>query len=325
MQFNPPIGLRNRHMQTIFSSIGPRRAIVRNNFKAFASTSQPMILNCHDAIRLAGVLNQASEMPAQKLVILIHGWEGSADSSYMLSMTTKLLNAGIDVFRLNLRDHGNTHHLNKYIFNSTMIEEVMTGLEDLQSRLSYEDYSLVGFSLGGNFSLRVAALAHDKAISLSKVITFCPAIHAKPSNALLNQPKNYIYGQYFVHKWKRSLVKKLEFFPEYEYGESLTKMKTLNQMNAELIPKYTDYSDVDAYFDAYAITGDVMAKTICPCYLHFAKDDMMIPYQDIELIADNSDLHVTLTNRGGHCGYIMNWKLESWQDERVIELLQKSH
>ena len=324
MQFKPPFGLRNRHIQTIFSSVGPRRFIVRNNFKPFVSTTQPMILNCHDGIRLAGALNQASANSAKKCAILIHGWEGSIDSSYMLSMTSKLLKAGIDVFRLNLRDHGESHHLNKVIFNSTLIEEVMTGLEDLQSRLNYTEYSLSGFSLGGNFALRVAALGHDKNLTLSKVVAFCPAVHAKTSNEVLNQSKNYIYGQYFVRKWKRSLVKKLKYFPEYDYGDSLNKMKTLNEMNRLLIPKYTEFDDVDTYFDAYAITGDVMAKTICPCYLHFAKDDMIIPYQDIELLADNPDLHITLTERGGHCGYIQNWKFDSWQDERVLELVNQN-
>ena len=75
------------------------------------------------------------------------------------------------------------------------------------------------------------------------------------------------------------------------------------------------------YFDAYAITGSMLDKTICPCHLHFAKDDMMIPYQDIDLLADNPDIHITVTERGGHCGFLKNWKFDCWQDERVIELV----
>jgi predicted alpha/beta-fold hydrolase len=113
----------------------------------------------------------------------------------------------------------------------------------------------------------------------------------------------------------------LEHFPHYGYGESLAAMKTLDEMNKELIPSYTAYQDVEEYFAAYAITGDFLASTICPCYLHFAKDDMIIPYQDVELLADNPDLDITITEKGGHCGFIMNWKFESWQDHRTLELL----
>ena len=321
MSFTPPAGLGNRHVQTILSSVGPRRMRVRSAFAPYQPSEQQLILNCHDGIRLAGILNRAGSEASDRLVILIHGWEGSASSSYMLSMTSSLLNQGFDVFRLNLRDHGDTHHLNEGIFNSTLVAEVISGLEDLQSRLIYSDYTLVGFSLGGNFSLRVAALAHDRNIKLSKVIAFCPALHAGRSNWLLNSAKNYVYGQYFVRKWKRSLFKKLEYFPDYGYGDSLGAMRTLDEMNQKLIPSYTPYDDINEYFEAYAITGDFLSDTICPCHLHFAMDDMMIPYQDIELLADNPDLHVTLTEKGGHCGFLMNWKLDSWQDYRVLELM----
>ena len=57
--FSPPIGLRNKHVQTILASVGPRKRIVRQSFAEFKSDEQIMILNCHDGIRLSGVYNQA--------------------------------------------------------------------------------------------------------------------------------------------------------------------------------------------------------------------------------------------------------------------------
>lgn len=321
MSFNPPWGLSNAHVQTILSSVGPRRLAIRRKFAAHKQKQLSVILNCHDGIRLQGWYNTASTQPAAQLVILLHGWEGSAESSYMLSMASALLDAGYDVFRLNLRDHGGTQHLNEGIFNSTLLPEVISGLEDLQARFHYQRYSLVGFSLGGNFALRIAANASNRNISLHKTIAFCPALHAGRSNTVLNAKSNFVYGQYFVRKWKRSLKKKLIHYPTYEYGPRLNGMKTLDEMNAQLIPRYTDFDNVEEYFAAYAITGTALAQTISPCYLHFAKDDMIIPYQDIALLADNPQLNICLSERGGHCGFIKNWKLESWQDERVLELL----
>ena len=320
-KYTPPFGLGNRHVQTILASVGPRRTRIRKAFAQHQKVAQTVIVSCHDGIRLSGELNLCAAQPASRLVVLIHGWEGSSDSSYMLSMTTRLLVAGIDVFRLNLRDHGDSHHLNEGIFNSTLVAEVVSGLEDLQTRFKYPENFLVGFSLGGNFALRVAALALNSSLQLSKVIVFCPALHAARSNRELNSLANYVYGQYFVRKWKKSLLKKLEYFPHYEYRDSLANMKTLDDMNRQLVPIYTPFATMEEYFEAYAITGDVLARTVCPCYLHFSRDDMMIPYQDIELLADNPHLHITLTEKGGHCGFLMNWKLDSWQDVRVLELV----
>lgn len=325
IEFQPPFGLRSPHIQTVFSSIGPRKLGLLRKFAPFKQHQQEMILQTADGVRLQGFHNiakagQSSADKSKQLVILIHGWEGCHESSYMLSMTSTLLSKGIDVFRLNLRDHGATHHLNKELFNSTMIDEVIQAIAQLQNTLGYCEYVLGGFSLGGNFALRVAAQAHDRGVSLSKCVVFCPVVNASDSNEELLKSQNRVYGKYFVRKWKRSLSEKLKHFPHYEYGAVLDSLNTLDQLNARFIPEYTPYHDVEEYFKAYAINGDAMSKTICPCYLHFSRDDMIIPISGASELADNPDLHISITDHGGHCGYLMNWKFESWQDQRMLDL-----
>lgn len=323
MSFKPPIGLRNPHLQTILSSMGPRKWLENKRFSVHAENSQEVILDCGDGVRLQGFYNQADSQPDQAkqvLPILIHGWEGSAESVYIKSLSSRLIENGYPVFRLNMRDHGDTHHLNEGIFNSTLLEEVIAAVKQIQSKFDYQHYVLVGFSLGGNFALRVAASLEDE-LKLSQVIAFCPAIHAQRSNDALHESKNWLYGRYFMRKWKRSLLKKISHFPQYNFANDLIQMKSLNQMNQEFIPQYTAFDDVESYFDAYAITGDRLAKTSCPCYLYFAKDDMIVPYQDAELIAEQPDMHIGITEYGGHCGFLTNWKFDSWSDQRALELL----
>ena len=321
--FVPAFGLRNSHLQTVLSSQGPRKYNREKRFSPYLKSQFAILLNGGDGVRLEGFHNRASEEPSNELVIMIHGWEGSHESTYMKSMATSLLDEGYDTFRLNMRDHGETHHLNKGLFNSTLLDEVMNAISDLQSRLRYQKYTLVGFSLGGNFCLRVAANAHDKPLVLERVIAFCPAVHGGQSTQALNQPQNWFYSHYFVRKWRRSLLKKLEHWPEYDFGADLGSLKTLNEMNEAFVPRYTHFEKVDDYFDAYAIDGDKLANTICPCYLHFSKDDMIIPVKGVNLLCDNPDLHVTITEYGGHCGFLMNWRGDSWQDVRTLELISR--
>lgn len=324
IDYHPPFGLRNTHVQTILSSVGPRKALVAKRFTPYANAQQKWVLDGGDGVRLEGYFNQAVKRQSQQLIILIHGWEGSHESSYMKSMAMLLLENGLDVFRLNLRDHGDTHELNKGIFNSTMIDEVTNAVEDLQSKLVYSKYHLAGFSLGGNFSLRLAANAHDRNISLATVSAFCPAIHAAQSNVALNLRSNWLYGRYFVRKWKRSLRKKIEHWPDYDFGPQMESLKTLDQLNDAFIPKYTGFSNVDDYFDAYAISGSVLDSTIAPCYLHFAEDDRIIPVEGVDQLSKNPNIHIMVTKFGGHCGYMSNWRGESWQDQRVLEIIQQS-
>jgi len=323
-EFQPSFGLRNPHVQTIFSSVGPRKLSISKRFKPYADSQKKLVLDGGDGIRLEGYFNQAVQRQSEQMMILIHGWEGCHTSSYMQSMTMTLLENGVDVFRLNLRDHGDTQALNEGIFNSTLIDEVINAVEDLQSKRPYAKYHLAGFSLGGNFSLRLAAMAHEHTISLSSVIAFCPAIHAAQSNEALNQRENWLYGRYFVRKWKKSLRKKIQHWPQYDFGPTMEALKTLDELNHEFIPKYTSFSNVDDYFHAYAISGSILDSTIAPCYLHFAEDDMIIPVKGVEQLSKNSNVNVYVTKYGGHCGFISNWKGESWQDLRVLEIIRQS-
>ena len=96
-------------------------------------------------------------------VVLLHGWEGSAESLYVLSLAQQLYRRGFEVVRLNLRDHGETHHLNRELFHSCRLPEVVGAVRSAAAALPRPALQLVGFSLGGNFMLRVAAQAARRA------------------------------------------------------------------------------------------------------------------------------------------------------------------
>lgn len=320
MGFKPPFLFRNTHIQTLFSSIWPRKGLIASRQKRFQNSEQPVVLNCNDGVKLLGIYNQ-HKIKSDVLVILIHGWEGSVNSTYMLSMFQSLSQAGYDVFRLNLRDHGDSHHLNKQLFNSTLIDEVVSAIEQIQRQYPHKRCYLSGFSLGGNFSLRVAAKAHKYDIQLCKVVAFSPLIHGGISSEVLNEKRNFLYERHFVSKWKKSLVKKLNYFPQLDYQNILPKLKTLDDMNRMLIPAYTEYKDIEEYFDAYSITGKALEKLVCPCHFIISKDDSIIPVRDIQELAKNNLLNIEITQYGGHCGFIKNWKLESWQDERLLQII----
>jgi len=132
--------------------------------------------------------------------VLLHGWEGSVNSSYILANWARLYQAGFDVFRLNFRDHGDTHHLNPGIFHSCRLDEVINALRDLQDRLQAGPWFLAGYSLGGNFSLRVALNAEQAGLNLAQVVAICPVIN--PANAMSAMEQGLrFYEWYFERKW----------------------------------------------------------------------------------------------------------------------------
>ena len=152
--FKPPRHLRNAHIQTVLNSQGPRKLRAKRILQRLST--QLLELRAEDGTLLLAELDLAVA-PRAALVVLLHGWEGSSRSSYLVTTAARLLAQGYDVLRVNLRDHGESHHLNRELFNSTRTPEVASALQGFVDTHNYERIFLVGYSLGASFALRIAA------------------------------------------------------------------------------------------------------------------------------------------------------------------------
>ena len=98
--FRPPAWLANRHVQSIFPSLPFRRPAVERRCRRLVAASQPLVLDCGEDVRLLALhatQERLGRPPARRLAVLLHGWEGSASSLYILSLGQLLLDAGFDV------------------------------------------------------------------------------------------------------------------------------------------------------------------------------------------------------------------------------------
>lgn len=315
--FKPPRHLRNAHLQTVLNSQGPRRLRARRILQTL--NTEALILPAEDGTRLLAELDRARH-DRSALVVLLHGWEGSSRSSYMLTTAARLLAQGFDVLRLNLRDHGDSHHLNRELFNSTRSPEVASALRGFVNGRDYAHVFLAGFSLGASFALRVAADAGE-ALGLDASIAVCPP--ADPARAMdaLNRGF-FVYERYFFKRWQRSLQRKLECFPEHDYAADLAAAKTIDDLNRLFIPSHTIYQQVEDYFAAYALVGDRLSSMAMPAYLIASEDDPIIPVDDLARIDPTENLHVETHRYGGHCGFIESLAARSWVEDRILQLLR---
>jgi uncharacterized protein len=324
--FRPPAWIANRHVQSILPSLPFRRPGVEKRASAVIAASRPLVLDCGAGVRLlawhAGPA-AGSASATRRLAVLLHGWEGSADSLYLLSAAQLLHERGHDVVRLNLRDHGGTHSLNRDLFHSCRLPEVVGAVARLQALFPGHMLQLAGFSLGGNFWLRVGARAREAALRIARIVAVCPVLEpAATLDALERGPA--IYHRYFMHKWRRSLRLKQAAWPGvYDFDEMLGD-SSLRSMTERLVLRYTDFPDLASYLAGYAITGDVLASLEAPSRIITSADDPMILARDLARVARPAALELTLTSRGGHCGYIEALGGPSWIDRRIAAELERS-
>jgi len=321
--FRPPWLLRSRHVQTISATTGPRRLLRRNTWRALRKREREVILDAGEGVRLSGLFSghpDPGEGP-RDLVTIIHGWEGSGNSLYVLSAAGYLFDQGFDVFRLHLRDHGKSHGLNREPFTCTRLGEAITALGTADREFPHRRHFLVGFSLGGNFALRMALHTNVAGIDLAKVVAICPVVLPHLTMDDL-EAGFFVYHAYFLHKWKRSLRKKLALFPDLGYGAALATRQSLRAMNDYFVPHLTEFAKPIDYFMGYAIAGDVLRGLTVPSHILAAADDPVIDVRHFDQVARPPCLSLEITQHGGHCGFIKNFRMESWADQRIAELLR---
>lgn len=324
--FLPARGLRNAHLQSVLSSSPARARHAARKLAEAAASHQTLTLDGGDGIRLQGVLSTPQGSSEQRqvqhrtLVLLLHGWEGSAQSSYVRAAAARLLQDGYRVFRLNFRDHGDTHHLNEEIFHSGRIAEVAAAAADLVTRLAVQRLAVAGWSLGGNFALRLGLAANAANLPLTALAAICPAIDpARTMSALENGLPLYL--RYFEHKWRRSLAKKRKLFPErHDFDDAVLKLR-MRPLTAYFAEHHTDYGSLENYFDAYSIAGERLAALPVSADILMAADDPVVPVADFHAIAHLPSLRIELAEYGGHCGFLLDWQMNGYAEDWLSRCL----
>lgn len=314
--------LGNTHVQSLLASSKVRRHLKSNNYSALIANQRSGLFDGGDGIRLHAYysLHSGQEHPGNnKLVIMIHGWEGSADSTYLLSAASALFNEGYAILRLHLRDHGPSTHLNRELFHAARLDEVIHAIKDAQMRFPAYAFYLVGFSLGGNFALRISQRAREKAIFLQHVVAVSPVFSpAQTMQALEMGPA--IYRAYFLKKWKRALQSKQSCFPELYNFQHLNSNTSLMNITEHLVTAHTHFDSVDDYFDSYTLQARDFEETSILTDVILAADDPVIPLAGTEAFSSSHKFRLRIFPKGGHCGFIQNWRFESWLDNELIRL-----
>ena len=301
----------------MLASTGARRRSIAKRTSPLVAAEKEIVLDCGDGVRLQCFASSPPDSTGRPAVIL-HGWEGSATSLYILSLSQLLFDRGYEVLRLNMRDHGETHHLNPDLFHSCRLSDVVGALRAIQNLYPTQPLRLAGFSLGGNFVLRAAATANESGLSIAKVVAVSPVLD--PEETLVALEESFPgYQLYFVRKWMRSLLKKQARWPKIYDFQELGKMSDLRRMTAVLVKRFTEFPTLEDYLNGYAITGPHLQRLSVPARIITSLDDPIIPAQSLQRLATPPSLQLTVTRHGGHCGFLERLSGPSWVEQKIVE------
>ena len=314
--FTPPFLMRNQFIQTSIASLKFRK----RGANPMVEAGKEVILDCGEGVRLKG--NYSPHPENKALVIFLHGWEGSQDSTYVVTAGRQVYRRGASVFRLNYRDHGGTHELNEGLFYSTLFNEVFEAVKQAASRADGAPVYICGFSLGGNFALRIARSLRDLSIlNLKHIFSISPVVDPWGAAPLIDNTK--IYKHYFLKKWAESLRQKEAAFPHlYDFKPFLSET-TVMGLTQKLLPAYSEYSEIKSYFDAYRIDTHDLENCPVPVSIITAEDDGIIPVENLLTLKLNDNGRKIIHAHGGHNGFFQSLTGPTWYDDYIEQVMKK--
>jgi predicted alpha/beta-fold hydrolase len=313
--YRPPFWARDPLVQT---SLG-RARYRRWGPNAMLEHAREEILTTPEGVRLQCFVSKVKGGMGRGSAILLPGWESSANTTYMVCLGRKLFREGFDVYRLNFRDHGGTHHLNEGMFHGALLQEVADAVGMIGSNANGQPVFLIGFSMGGNFALRLAGLELP---FLNTIYAVSPVLNPLASTRKIDE--NPLLRAYFREKWLRSMKRKEELFPHRYNFEELYQELDILKMTDMILCKYTEFPSVEAYFGQYTLTPEKLAEVRIPTCVIVSEDDPVLadaPYTDYLSL---EKVWFSVQKYGGHIGFIRPTLRVSWADRIIAKGMLES-
>jgi predicted alpha/beta-fold hydrolase len=320
--FVPHPLLGGPHAQTIVSSMHYTR---HKSFRPERALYESRLFEVEPGSSVLLKCRWQTERHSAPTVLVLHGLEGSTDSLYMMGTAQKAYRAGFNVVGMNMRNCGGTEHLASTLYHSGMSGDIHRVLADeLMSREGLTEVFVAGFSMSGNMVLRLAG-EYGAAFpaALAGIAAVSPSIDLDSCAAALERRGNLLYRWSFVKHLRERVRRKARLRPGAFDTRHLHSVRTIRQFDERYTAPHGGYRDAADYYARTSSRAVIHAIRVPALIIH-AEDDPLIPVEPFSDrgIADNPDVLLVLTRRGGHVGFLSDRAAgedRHWAENRVVE------
>jgi predicted alpha/beta-fold hydrolase len=314
--FEPHPLLSNGHLQTIVARYWPVPRI------KLPSTYHEVELG-HGA-RLS-VLQSIPDSwrPGDPAVVMVHGLAGCVRSPYLSRVGLRLYRMGLRVIRMNMRGAGSGYGISKNFYHGGRSEDPRAVVGWLAHLAPGSPIGLVGFSLGANLVLKLAAEAADDPIEgFDCVVAANPPLDLQACCIHIRRPQGKIYDWNFIQLLKAEERKLRVAFPELPPVDFSGVRNLFEFDNAYTAPR-NGFRDADEYY-ARSSSAPLIPRIKAPGLVIHAADDPFIPVEPLLRVEFPKQLALELNPHGGHLGYLSRRSGDGdrrWLDARIASWL----
>lgn len=310
--FHPPALLRSANAQTLWSPIRHRTAWLCGAFRDVPTPDG-------DFVRLHTFLPPQEPVAA---VLVLHGLEGSVESSSVQLLCDGLLRRGFACHVLEFRGCGRAP-LNRArrLYHSG--ETTDAGL--VLDLLAAEPLPLhaVAMSMGANVLGRLLAERGDTAPVRSAALISTPFVLAEAARAV-DRAAFGLYQRVFLRTLLPKALAKERQYPGCIDAERVRHCRTIVEYDNLVTAPLHGFRDADDYYTRCSC-GPVLGAIRVPTLLVSSLDDPLVPAHTFphRMAAESQWLHALPTESGGHLGFIgRDWR--AWHPDVVARFLRSA-
>ncbi len=310
---HPPFYLFNRHLETIFPSMFRKIAGIYER--------ERLELTDGDFLDLDWMRRKNN-----KLVILSHGLEGSSERHYSKGAAHYFYQRGWDALAWNCRGcSGEMNRLPRFYHHGATDDLAAVIGHAIQN--NYTHVTLVGFSMGGSLSLKYVGEREDQVPpEIKSVATFSVPCDLGASARELDKPNKRFYLNRFLKKLEKKIRAKAVKFPHLMSAEGFEQINSFRDFDNRYTAPLHGFVDADDFY-AKASSGQYLPFIQIPTLIVNALNDPFLPDEcyPFEVAKTHSHIYLETPQRGGHVGFSMAGKTESWMEVRAFEFVNSSN
>lgn len=286
LSFKPAPGMASPHIQTVVP--------IFFRYAGKEPPSDPLVIPLGDGDALYCKISTPHSWKAHhQTVVLLHGLGGSDSSSYMTRLSRKFFQKGLRCVRINLRGVGNGNSVVQRPYHGGTSHDVLQVIQSLKQRAPESPLTLIGFSLGGNITLKLLGELSERAKDLiERAFAICAPIDLAHTMQLLFHPSNHLYHLYYV--------KGLKQMGSRWIGQE--SVRSIPDFDNVVTARQWGFKDASDYYQQCS-SKFFLSKIKQTCHLIFAADDPFIDYRSV--LGENlpPQIKLFLSPHGGHMGF----------------------
>lgn len=315
-EYLPPLPLRSGHLQTIYPTLFRPLPITEPQRERLATPDGDFVdIDWHFSARRG-----------TRLAVVSHGLEGSSRKKHPLGMARHLTALGWDVICLNFRGcSGEPNRLPRF-YHSGVTDDLHLVLSHGLAKGGYGTAALIGFSMGGNQTLKYLGEDPDQVPrEVKAAVAISVPCDLAGASRVLEHWKNTIYMRYFMSSLHDKIRQKARMFPGLLDPTGLARMRTFVPFDDAYTAPLHGFADAADYY-ARCSAAQFLPTLRVPTLLIQAADDPFLSPScyPVDQARDSSTLQLEIPRYGGHVGFVRRNRANLyWSEERAGRFLQE--